>query len=180
MRKSVAGNYARALADVAEEQGELKRVRSELESFAQTTAEVSLLRDTLANPALPFAAKRKIVEGVAAKLGFMPIVLNFILVLLRNARIEGLQEVVEALRLEIDRRHGVHRAVVHSAAALSESDRSRLQESVQRLTGGEVRFEYHLDESLIGGLKVRLGSTVYDGSVRSQLSRIRRLIASGA
>lgn len=171
-------SYARALADVAFEAGQGEQAQSELDLFESWMPEGSELHEALTNPAIPFSAKRKIVEALAAKAPVSRPVTNLILTLLRNARIERLADVAEAYRREVSQRLGIQRAEVRSRRPLSKEVQQRLEKEIAQLTGSKVQFDYQLDDSLIGGLKVQIGSTVYDGTIRTQLAEIHRRLAN--
>ena len=179
MISAVAHNYAQALAEVASETGQTDRIMEELESFEGLLPPGSELERALLNPTVPLQPKRRIIEDIAGRASYSVILVNFILTLLQNTRLEHFAEIVEAYREELDRRKGILRAVVHSSNPLTDEVRRRLEdEMVRRFGGRTIRFDYRLDESLIGGLKIQVGSTVLDGSIRAQLDKIRRRISS--
>ena len=176
MASSRARRYARALAEVAVEEGRETRVQEDLDSFGAALEGSPELVETLMSPAVPFAPKRRIVEELAGRLSLVEITVNFILVLLENGRIEEFGEYVEAFRDAMDQRAGVVRGVVMSARGLDSKVRSRLEEALSEISGARVRLSYEEDESLIGGLRVQVGSVIYDGSIRTQLEEVRRRI----
>ena len=177
MQSSVALKYARALVDVAAEMGRESRVLEELKSFQEVLRSSQELRDALENPAIPFAAKRRIVEKLAAAIPMQEISLNFVLVVLGNARIQHFDRFVEAVGLTLDERRGIVQADVLSARELSSEMKQKLEQSLAGMTGGKVRLRFTMDPDLLAGLKVRIGSEVYDGSVRTQLDAIQRELA---
>ncbi|HSR49886.1 MAG TPA: ATP synthase F1 subunit delta [Acidobacteriota bacterium] len=178
MISSKALTYAKALADVATEAGVQDQVLADLQDFEEMSPESSELNEVLLNPALAFSAKRKIVEQVGARAGLSKITVNLVLTLIENARFDRFDEVVEGYQREIDKRRGVLRADVYSARGLGAEQRSRLEKQVPQIMGSQMNFDYHTDESLIGGIKIQVGSTVLDGSVRSQLNEIGRRLSS--
>ncbi|HSR70451.1 MAG TPA: ATP synthase F1 subunit delta [Acidobacteriota bacterium] len=178
MISSTALTYAKALADVTVEAGVEDQVLSQLKDFQSMAPEGSELSEVLLNPTLPFSVKRKIVDRVAAAAGLSKTTVNLLLTLIQNARFERLGQVVEAYRHELDRRKGIQRADVFSVHRLEPALRSRLEKEVPEIMGSRMTFDYHIDESLIGGIKVQVGSTVLDGSVRSQLNEIGRRLSS--
>jgi F-type H+-transporting ATPase subunit delta len=129
------------------------------------------------SPAIPFAPKRRIVEDVAGRLSLIEITINFILVLLENGRIEEYDEYLEAYTQAMDQRAGVVRGVVTSARGLEAGVRSRLEKVLSEISQAQVRLAYEEDESLIGGLKIKVGSVIYDGSIQTQLEEVRRRIS---
>lgn len=176
MASSRARRYARALAEVAVQEGRETRVQEDLDSFGAALEASPELVETLMSPAVPFAPKRRIVEELAGRLSLVEITVNFILVLLEYGRIEEYGEYVEAFRDAMDQRAGVVRGVVTSARGLDSKVRSRLEEALSEISRARVRLSYEEDESLIGGLRVQVGSVIYDGSIRTQLEEVRRRI----
>ncbi|MGH9338723.1 MAG: ATP synthase F1 subunit delta [Acidobacteriota bacterium] len=177
MASSTALKYARALAEVAADLQREDQTGEELSRFRDLLRQHEQLRETLQNPALPFAAKRKIVEEVASGVQLHQIVSNFILVLLEHGRIHQIDNLTEAFQDVLDERRGILKGEVFSSTDLSADVKKRLQDSAAEVLGKQVRLSYHLDESLIGGLKMKVGSIVFDGSIRTQLDQIRRQIA---
>ena len=176
MASSRARRYARVLAEVAVEEGRETRVQEGLGSFGAALQASPELVETLMNPAIPFAPKRRIVEELAGPLSLAGITVNFILVLLENGRIGEYDEYVEAYTEAMDQRAGVVRGVVTSARGLGSEVRSRLEEVLSEISRARVRLSYEEDESLIGGLRIQVGSVIYDGSIRTQLEEVRRRI----
>lgn len=177
MISSAALRYARALVEVAFEVGEQQAVESDLKAFGELLRSHAELKEVLENPAVAFADKRAIVEKISRSGGFSKILTNFVFVLLEHARIHRFDEVVEAFGQVVDERNNVLRGSVSSSVPLNEPLKAQLREVVASTFGGTVRLDYRVDESLIGGLKIQIGSTVYDGSVRTQLEEIRRRLA---
>ncbi len=173
MASSVAYRYARALAEVAGDLGQGQQALRELRLFGTVLSEHKDLLETLLNPALSFAVRRQIVERVAPAVPIGRITLNFLLVLLRAARLKNYAEVVDVYELVLDERRGVIRGTVFSVIELDDQLRRRLEHALAERTGKQVKLQHVRDDSLIGGLKLQLGSTVFDGSIRSQLDQIR-------
>lgn len=174
MPSTLLVKYARSLLEVAAERKEERRVLEDLSSFVQLFRSHSLLRETLCNPALPFSSRRKIVEEVGGTLGLARTALNFLLVLLHRGRISQLEQALEAYQEVLDEREGILRVQVRTSRPLSPELRGKLEQAVSMRTGARIKMEHQVEESLIGGLKVQVGSTVYDGSIRTQLEEIRR------
>ena len=176
MSSSTTSRYARALAEVAVESQRESRVQEELSSLAELLASHKELRDTLTNPAISFSAKRGIVEGIGRSASLEPMIVNFVLVLLEHARIHQFQEAVEAYDDVLDEFNGVLRAHVVSSEELKEDVCGDIGEVATSLTGKEVKIDYEVDEALIGGFKLQIGSTIFDGSLQNQLDEIRRCL----
>lgn len=174
MISSTSVKYARALADVADEMELVRPVGTDLQKFAATLAESEELRQALANPAFPLQLKQNVVRKVASRLKLNPIVVNILLLLTERSRMGQLGEVVEAYQQIMDDAAGVVRVSVVSAVGLSDRIRGQLTETLTSLTGKEIRLEYQEDPELIGGLKLQMGSTVFDGSIRTELEQLRQ------
>ena len=176
--RAVAQRYARALADVVMEQGSAETVKAELSAFAQAVHESADLRNFLANPAVARPQKQAVIEKLMVRMQGSKTLRNFLLVLVDNRRAALLQEISEAFEEELRARQGVAKAEVTSARDLSGEERTELVRTLERLTGKRVEANYSLNPELIAGAQVRIGSTVYDGSVREQLNRMRSRLAS--
>lgn len=176
--KSVTNRYARALADVVISQGSAEAVKSELFAFAQAVDESADLRNFLANPAVARPQKQAVIEKLMARMGGSKTLRNFLLVLVDNRRAALLREISEAFEAELCARLGVAKAEVTSAHDLNDEERTELVRTLERMTGKRVEASFSLDPELIAGAQVRIGSTVYDGSVREQLNRMRSRLAA--
>ncbi len=166
--------FAQALADVAGELKQEDQVLEELSSFSALLGSHKELMETLTHPAIPFSAKRNIVQEMAKKIPLTQTVVNFILVLIERARLPQFQEVLEAYESILDELHGIVRADVFACEEVDKAVDQRVKKAVSTLTGKKVKISYHVDESLIGGLKLQIGSTIYDGSIGTQLEQFRR------
>ncbi len=176
---SFALRYAKAFQQVAAEQRlDRETVRQQLGDFAATLHNSRDLREFFSNPALPHSDKLKMLDAIAQKIGFAGAVRNFIAVLMDHHRLDALDAVLGEYLSLSDEASGIHAAEIISARELSDADKQVLTEQAARLAGGEVRVVWKQDASLLGGAVVRLGSTVYDGSVRGQLGQIERHLAS--
>ncbi|HLW82023.1 MAG TPA: ATP synthase F1 subunit delta [Candidatus Acidoferrales bacterium] len=175
---ALAQRYAAALADVAFERNEAEKIRRDLADFAQVFAESADLRNLLANPSVSADAKKSVAGEIAAKMGTHPEVRNFIFVVIDHGRTGIVKEIQQAFETEMNRRLGIVDAVVISAHELSAAEKSRLTQSLEGVTGKKVQSQYQLNPQLIGGATVRIGSTIYDGSVREQLNRLRAQLES--
>ena len=174
--QAFALKYARAFEQVAAAQHlERAQVQQQLNDFAGTIAASRELREFLSNPAIPHDQKNKVLDAIVAKLGFgAGAVRNFLAVLIQNDRIDALPEIVQEYVELADEASGIHEAEITSARALSDADRQVLAEQAAKLAGSQVRVQWKEDASLLGGAVIRIGSTVYDGSVRAQLGQIER------
>jgi F-type H+-transporting ATPase subunit delta len=169
----VASRYAAALADVALDDGNAERVRGDLAAFVGAFEESPELRNVLETPSIPPELKRKIVDELGRRMDLATAVRNFVFLLIDNRRIEMLREIQRAFHEALNSRLGIADAEVTSARELSAEQRRELTGALERRTGKKIEARFRQDASLLGGAVVRVGSVVYDGSVREQLTRLR-------
>jgi len=174
----IANRYARALADVVAAGGDYRKVLAELEDFEKAYGESPELREVFASPAVSLPDKMKVLEAIGQKLGESPVTLNFLRVLLANYRMPLLKEAVQAYRKITNDREGIVQVTITSASELSQSERESVAARFRQLTGKQVELDFRIDNGLVGGMMAQIASTVYDGSVRESLARMReQLIA---
>lgn len=171
--KAMAERYAGALVDVALENSEADQIKTELSSFAALVRESPELHSFLANPAIARAAKHAAVQQLVARMGASRTLRNYLFVIVDHRRAGMLPEIEEAFARILDARRGITHAAVASAADLSAKERKELSAALSKLTGQNVQAQFATESDLIGGAVVRIGSTIYDGSVRAQLERLR-------
>jgi F-type H+-transporting ATPase subunit delta len=175
---SVTSIYARAFADVVFQKrldsGKILDQLRELSALLQTIPD---LRRVWENPAITAAQKRSVLDTIAAREKILPPVRNFVAVLIDNRRIHFFDAIVGQLQQELDARMDIAEAQVTSFRDLSDAEKRTLEAQVGKLTGKKVRAKYSRDTTILGGAIVRVGSTIYDGSVLGQLERIRQQIA---
>jgi F-type H+-transporting ATPase subunit delta len=175
---SVASTYARAFADVVMSAHlDANRCIAELRTIASLLAESSELRRVWENPAVPADQKRRVLDVVAERDGISKQVRNLVAVLIDQRRVHFLEPIIGQLEKELDARLGFAEAQITSARELGDAERREFEEQVEKLTGKKVRARYGQDASLLGGAVVRVGSTIYDGSVKGQLERIKEAIS---
>jgi len=176
--RTIAQHYADALADVAVSDRTADRVREELANFMAMLRDSPDLHVVLTSPAVPRKNKHAVVETLVEHLGASRTLRNFLFVVLDQRRMALLPEIQIAFELQLDERLGVSRADVTSARELGDAEKAQLTGALERLSGRRVETQYRLDSELIAGDVVRIGSTIYDGSVRMQLERLRTRLAS--
>jgi F-type H+-transporting ATPase subunit delta len=176
--KSAALQYAGALADIAQAQGASEPILKQLASFDALYAQSADLRNFLASPAVPRAAKHGAIEKLTTRLGASRIIRNFLFVLTDHRRTQSLPEVTAAFREVIQERGGVAHAEISSAVELSAAQKTALAANLERITGKKIEASYSLNPTLLGGAVVRIGSTIYDGSLRSRLNGLRARLAA--
>jgi F-type H+-transporting ATPase subunit delta len=176
---SVANTYARAFADVVlDTHLDAARAIAGLRRITTLLGESVELRRVWENPAVPAEQKRRLLDAIAQREGIDKPVRNLIAVLIDHRRVPFLGRIVEQLEKELDARLGFAEAQISSARELSEAEKRALEAQVEKTTGKKVRAQYGLDASLLGGAVVRVGSTIYDGSVKGQLERIKEAISA--
>lgn len=173
----IASRYASALVDVVTAPGskiEGSAATQQLREIEATVNSSPQLRGILQNPAISRPRKRAVIGRIADATGVAPQIRNFLFVAADRGRIGQLSEIREAFETLLDQRLGFMRADVTSAQALDASQRERLEAQLKRISGKSIRSFYSVDPALVGGVVARIGSTVYDGSVRGQLETLRR------
>jgi F-type H+-transporting ATPase subunit delta len=165
--------YAAALADVAVEQKASDRLKKDFAAFVETFFGSDDLRNFIESPSVGPEMKHKVIEEVAARMDLAPAVRNFAYVLVDHHRTEMLRDIQAAFETELNARLGIAEAEVISVRELNAAERERMTKALERRTGGKIEARFRHDGSLVGGAIVRVGSTVYDGSVREQLTRLR-------
>ena len=147
---------------------------SQLRDFAGTFAGSAELREVLMDPSVPAAQKLRVLDAIAGKIGMYPQVRNFVAVITEHDRLHELNEILSEYASAADEQSGIADAEITTALPLNDQDRVQLEAEVGKLAGGQVRAVYHQDATLLGGVIVKLGSTVYDGSVRGQLAQLKQ------
>lgn len=176
---SVAATYARAFADVVfDERLDAGRALAGLGQIVTLFEQSPELRRVWENPAVAAEQKRKLLDVIVQRDGIDRAVRNLIAVLIDHRRLPFLPRIVEHLKKEIDARMGFTEAQISSARELGDGEKRSLEAQIAKVTGKKVRAQYGLDPSLLGGAVVRIGSTIYDGSVKGQLERIKEAISS--
>lgn len=176
--KSASLQYANALADIVLEQGAAEPARKQLGDFAAAYVESAELRNFLASPAITREMKHGVIEKLIARLGASRIIRNFLFVIVDNQRTHLLPDIVDSFELVLRQRQGVAEADVQSAVALNDPQKSALLKTLERLTGKKIQAKYSLESQLLGGAVVRIGDTIYDGSLRNRLNRLRARLAA--
>jgi F-type H+-transporting ATPase subunit delta len=175
--QTVARRYATALADVAIDRREEREVQNELDHWAKMIEAHPQLKEVFANPTIVYDHKRKVLEDLIARTRVRETTSSFLRVLLKNQRLSQLREIAERFGQVLDERGGVVAAHVTTARPIPEDLRHSLHETLVAATGRKVRLSFTTDETIIGGLVARIGSTIFDGSVQSQLDRLANEMA---
>lgn len=177
MASALAGRYARALVDIVLEPGSTLQPQdavAQLRAADQIVAQSAELRVALLTPAISNPRKRAVMGRLLDEAGASHLIRNFIYVIIDHRRIGILSEIREAFELVLDERLGFARAEITSAVALDERRSTSMQAELSQLTGKKLRLRFAVDPALLGGVTARIGSTLYDGSLRGQLEKLRR------
>jgi len=177
MASAFANRYARALVDLVSAPGSpLKPDEAvvQLRAVEQMVIESPELRNALLTPAIKISRKRAVMSRLLQEIQASHLMRNFIFVLIDHRRIGAIADIREAFETHLDERLGFVRAEVTSASTLDAQRQAGIESELARLTGRRMRLRFAVDSELLGGVEARIGSTVYDGSLRGQLQRMRR------
>jgi F-type H+-transporting ATPase subunit delta len=176
---SVAGVYARAFADVVlDDRLDPGRAVADLRAIASLLNQSVELRRVWENPAVPVEQKHSLLNVITQRDGFSKQARNLIAILIDHRRTHFLDAIVAQLEKELDARLGFAEAQITSSRPMTDTEKRQLETQVEKLTGKKVRASYDEDALLLGGAVVRIGSTIYDGSVKGQLERFKEAISS--
>jgi len=177
MIRRFARPYAQAVLASAASLDEAQTIRDQLRLVRDAMAAVPGIAKMAANPAVPMDAKRSVVRNVAAYLGVKGLGERLVLLLLENYRLQHLPMVLEAIESEVNRRLGVATAEVTTAQPIEDDEAARLRDVLGRMLDREVDVQLAVDPDLIAGFRARVGSTLYDASLRGQLDRLAQRLA---
>jgi F-type H+-transporting ATPase subunit delta len=182
MFTAVGMRYARALMEVVTSPAmkmDPNKAVAELRAIEEMIAGSEDLHNALLSPAVSVPRKRAVLARLLEPFGSSPAVRNFLFVVIDHRRIDELPSIVEAFDTLLDERLGLVRADVTSAGLLTEAQRGTLETELSRLSGKRAKLTFVIDPTLIGGVVAKMGSRVYDGSVRGQLEKLRIKLTSG-
>jgi F-type H+-transporting ATPase subunit delta len=176
--RSASLQYANALADIALAQGAAEPAAKQLTDFGAAYAQSAELRTFLASPAVTIESKHAVIEKITKRLGASKIIRNFLFVITDHRRTQLIPEILATFQQVIRQRQGVAEAQISSAVELSAAQKKELAATLAKLTGKKIETKYSLDPALLGGAVVRIGDTIYDGSLRSRLNEMRNRLAA--
>jgi F-type H+-transporting ATPase subunit delta len=171
--ETVARRYATALADVVGKTGDAQSVETELKMWETMMTSNADLLEVFGNPAIAHKNKEKVLENLIERSQPSQTAANFLRILLRNNRLTALKVINERFASVLEERSGVVSADITSARALSDAERSELAANLEKLTGKRISANFETNENIIGGVITRIGSTVYDGSVKTKLEELK-------
>ena len=177
---AIDSRYARAFAAVVEDQKlDIVAAQGQLKVFADTLEGSAELREVLENPSIPELQKMKVLDAIAARIGMSKTARNFIAVMISHQRLHEIREMLSSYASVADEERSITDTEITTARPLDAANRKLLEAQVSKLSGGQqIRATYSEDPALLGGAVVRIGSTVYDGSVRAQLQQLKQRMVS--
>ncbi len=176
---AVTSRYARAFVDaVFGLKLDSTKVVQDLQSFLALSSESSELQRVWENPSIAAEQKRNLLDAIGGRLGLLKQVRNFLAILIDHYRMGMLPEIARQFEHELHERLGFTEAEITSARELADQQRRELELQISQLTGKRVLAKYAIDPKLLGGAMVRVGSTIYDGSVRGQLQKMKEQLVN--
>ena len=173
---TVARRYSRAMLEVAIRQRNFSTVLEQLESFVDQLRSTPLLKTLFMNPAVSSEAKQRVLKELSDKMKFQDLTFHFLKTLMHRDRLNLLEQTIVSAEQQFLEKQGIMVVEVISAQRLLSEEQNRLIEKLQSFTGKKVQLENHVDPTLIGGVITRIGTTLYDGSVQTQLEHLRAKI----
>jgi F-type H+-transporting ATPase subunit delta len=170
---SLGRRYARAIIDLGSAQGNLDKVGADLRGLAATMKTSAELASALTNPAIRRADRSRVIDALLAKLSAAPLSKTIVALLLDRERLAALPDIARELDAMIETRAGRVAAEVVSATALTAPQLDQITKQLEQLSGKKVTVTKREDPALLGGVVAKLGDTVYDGSLRTQLRTLR-------
>ena len=177
--ETIARRYSTALADVVKDASETETVKTELASWGELFQNNDDLKTVFSNPAITHANKEKVLNSLIARTKPSKITANFLKVLLQNGRLADLGDINTRFASVLEGRSGVVSAEITSARELPADERGEFERNLEKITGKKVKINYAIDKDIIGGVVTRIGSTVYDGSVKTKLENLKEQLVNG-
>ena len=177
--ETIARRYSVALADAVIHSGETDTVKNELAAWSDLLRGNADLQTVFGNPAITHANKEKVLDSLLAKVKPSKTTSNFLRVLLQNGRLTEIVDINDRFAAVLEERSGVVSAQITSARELPENERAEFEKNLERITGKKVNIAFAIDKDIIGGVVTRIGSTVFDGSVRTKLENLKEQLVNG-
>ena len=171
--ETIARRYSIALADVVTGSSETDTVKAELASWGELFNSNTDLQTVFSNPAITHINKEKVLNGLIAKTNPLKTTANFLKVLLQNGRLADLGDINDRFAAVLEQRSGIVSAEITSARELPADERAEFEKNLEKITGKTVNINYAIDKDIIGGVVTRIGSIVYDGSVKTKLENLK-------
>jgi F-type H+-transporting ATPase subunit delta len=173
---AIARRYAKALLEASIKQKNFTSVLDELEMFRKQLAEVPVLLELFLNPAVPPQKRQKVLNDIGKKAGVHQLTLNFLRTLVHHDRLNLLDQIIVSAEQQFLERQGIVVVEVVTARPLAPEEERQLVEKLEKFTGKKIQIDNHIDKSLVGGAITRIGTTLYDGSVITQLDQLKSII----
>ena len=177
--ETIARRYSVALADAVIQSGETDTVKKELAAWSDLLRDNADLQTVFGTPAITHANKEKVLDGLLAKVRPSKTTSNFLRILLQNGRLTEISDINDRFAAVLEERSGVISAQITSARELPENERAEFEKNLERITGKKVNIAFAIDKDIIGGVVTRIGSTVFDGSVRTKLDNLKEQLVNG-
>ena len=174
---AILGRYARSLAEVVFEDNIEQKVTEDLATYNEIFRAVPDLLETFHSPAVPREAKEKLLGGLIKQYPVHPVTYNFFRILLQHNRIRYFEQIRDIYLNNVNESKGIISAKVTAAAPLTDEELRKIAAQLAGKTGKTVNVESQTDESLIGGIVVQMGCTIFDGSIRTKLAEVKRRLA---
>lgn len=178
MIRIIAKRYAKALVQLAEEKKTVDKTKADLTAFVSAVNSAPALQKLLASPVFTPEHKKAVIKELAGKLGMQPTTQRFVEHLAETGRIRYVKDVYEAFQEILAERTNRAMAKLTTAAAINAADLADIKKKLEALTGKQVDVDAQVDSALIGGAKAQIGSTVYDGTIKNQLAKMRGQLMS--
>jgi F-type H+-transporting ATPase subunit delta len=176
----IAKRYAKALFNLAQDDGKVEQYGQELDGFVRLLGELPDLANAMQSPLYTEAARKAVFHSIAEKVGLSPIIMSFINLLIEKKRVQNIAEIAEFYHRLIDAHANIARAQIKAATELNEDVVQEIAQTLEKMTGKHVVVEFQQDSSLIGGIVAKIGDVVLDGSVRRQLLTFKEIMKRGA
>ncbi|MCW5956369.1 MAG: F0F1 ATP synthase subunit delta [Pyrinomonadaceae bacterium] len=177
--ETIARRYGTALADVVIKTGETETVKAELKTWEEMMTSSADLLSAFSNPAIAHLDKEKVLESLISNAAPSRTTANFLRVLLKNNRLTELGDINDKFVAILEERGGIVAAHVTAARELSDDQKAELRSNLEKLTGKKVQLNFEINKEIIGGVVTRIGSTVYDSSVKTQLENLKEQLVNG-
>ncbi|MBK6690185.1 MAG: ATP synthase F1 subunit delta [Deltaproteobacteria bacterium] len=176
LASTASHRYADALVEAAEHSGQLDQVKAELSNFAAAMEQSFELKNVLLNPVFTKEERSRALDALMSHLSLSQTTQRFVRLVVAKDRIAELQQMSEVVQDLADAKEGRVRAEIHTASELSADATEQLRRALEKKTGKRIELSITVDKTLIGGIQAKVGSRVFDGTIRSELTRLRGIL----
>ena len=173
MIRTIAKRYARALVELSEEKKTVDKTKADLAAFVGAVDALPAMQKLFASPVFTPENKKAVIKDLAGKLGMQPTTQRFVEHLAETGRIRYVKDVNEAFQEILAERQNRAAVRLTTAVAINNGDLADIKQKLEGLTGKQVDIDSRVDATLIGGAKAQIGSTIYDGTIKNQLNKMR-------